>query len=80
MSAPAWTTEEATRRLWIIRELLREHAMDLCAADTALALLAGHDNPRVRSLADATRCEVAIAFIRGSPGGAPEDRSSEFAQ
>lgn len=54
--------DRAAYRYWMIRHLLREHAMDLGAADTALAPLRGHPHPRVARLADDATREVAAAL------------------
>jgi hypothetical protein len=59
----AFSTYEAARRVWIIRQLLDEKAMEVHAAALALGLLAEHPNARVRALAVATQCDIADRFI-----------------
>lgn len=54
--------DRAAYRYWMIRHLLREHAMDLGAADTALAPLRDHPHPRVAWLAAETTREIVARF------------------
>ncbi len=59
MTQHPFTTDEAVHRLWDIRYLLRERAMDVRAAYWAVIALEEHPNARVRALATATRSDVA---------------------
>lgn len=55
-------TQQAVQRLWFIRRLLREGALDLRAADTALQPLQKHPNRAVAALAGQTSDLVTAKF------------------
>ena len=61
-----YTTAQAAARLWTIRHLLRERAIDPLAAHGALEHLARHDAASVRALATATLCDIADDFVSRS--------------
>lgn len=54
--------DKAVSRLWTIRRLLRERAIDLLAADTALRPLRNHPNVRLAALAAETTREIVERF------------------
>ena len=58
------TTEQAAYRLWEIRRLLRERALDPLAADVALRPMRESRNPRLAALAHCTTNELVSAFAR----------------
>lgn len=60
------TTAHAARRLWEIRFLLRERALDHHAALTSLERLCRHSNPRIAALASDTGCDLADRFLSQS--------------
>jgi len=61
--------QAATQRLWMIRRLLRERAIDSHAALTSLGVLAAHPNPRVAALAIETSSDLADLFVEADAGG-----------
>ena len=54
----------ATQRLWQLRRLMREGAVDPLAADLALRPLREHPNARVAALAIHTTNEIVEEFKR----------------
>lgn len=59
-----YSTAQAGLRLWTIRHLLRERAIDPLAAAGAAECLERHANPRIKALATATRCDIADLCLR----------------
>jgi len=57
--------QAATQRLWMIRHLLRERAIDPLAADLSVRLFRDHPNERVRALAGATDSDIADRLLTG---------------
>jgi hypothetical protein len=55
--------QAAAQRLWMIRRLWRERALDDLAADTALRRLRYHPNERLAALATQTSREIVDRFI-----------------
>jgi hypothetical protein len=49
-----FSTAQAALRVWIIRQLRSERAIDPLAGDLALRSLSNHPNPRVAALAQLT--------------------------
>lgn len=64
MAAPVSDLQRTTERLWAIRRLLREGAIDPIAGQTAVDLLARHPHPRIVALAGATACDLADVVVR----------------
>ena len=54
--------QPATQKLWMIRHLLRERAIDVPAAIISLGVLAAHPNPRIAALAIETSSDLADLF------------------
>lgn len=50
--------DEAATRVWAIRRLYRERALDPLAADTALRALRDHPNHKLARLAEQTTREI----------------------
>ena len=72
--------QAAVQRLWTIRHLVRERAIDLLAADTALRPLRAHPNVRVAWLASQTTEQVLAMFTDRLRREAAEMTVSEFAR
>ena len=58
------TTEQAATRVWTVRRLLREGAMDPLAADTALRSARRSGNLRIARLAESTTNDLVKEFAR----------------
>jgi hypothetical protein len=58
--AGALSTEQAALKLWTVRRLLREGAMDARAAETSFKVLRRHANPRIAAAAGATPEPVTV--------------------
>lgn len=55
--------EHAAFKLWTIRQLLREGALDPVAAQTSAEILGRHPNKRIAALAAATESDIADRAI-----------------
>lgn len=68
VAPPVLPLQQATQRLWCIRHLLRERAIDPLAADTALRPLRDHPHPRVAGLAGQTTAQLVTRVMGPEPG------------
>ena len=62
VAPPHLPLQAAVQRVWKIRQLWRERALDPLAADTALRPLRAHPNGRVARLATETLREIVERF------------------
>lgn len=76
VAAAPLSLQAAAQRAWFIRRLWRERALDRVAGLCALDVLAGHPNPRVRTLCQTIAREIVqsarggSASVSGSAGAA----------